>query len=193
MSDLKSPTVLVGIDEVGRGCWAGPLVAGAAILRQPIPGLKDSKKLSKIQRDKLNAQIYEEAFATGLGWVTAQEVDSLGLTEAVRLAMSRALAAIDVAYDEVIIDGNYNYLVDNPKTSTLIKADDLIPAVSAASIIAKVARDDYMAEQSELYPAYGFEKHVGYGTAVHKNALKMYGITPLHRLSYKPVRATMQP
>lgn len=178
---------LVGIDEVGRGCWAGPLVAGAVMLASPIEGLKDSKKLSKKQRDYLAEIILQQATGYGLGWVTPLEVDQLGLTAAVRLAMQRAVAEIKEPYAEIIIDGNYNFLHDMPNISTLVKADDLIPAVSAASIIAKVARDNYMAEQAKLYPEYGFESHVGYGTARHIAALKEYGVTPLHRRSYKPV------
>ena len=133
--------ITVGIDEVGRGCWAGPLVAGAVALAKPIDGLKDSKKLSKTQREKLAIIIEEEALAFGLGWVDAATIDEVGLTEAHRLAMADALGQIIIDYDEVIIDGHLNYLADLPKTSSLIKADDSVPAVSAASIIAKVARD----------------------------------------------------
>jgi len=182
---------IVGIDEVGRGCWAGPLVAGAVILNQPIVGLRDSKKLNKVRRDVLSRQVYNQAAAYNLGWVTPEEVDRLGLTLAVRLAMQRALDGINAVYDKVILDGNYNFLHDVPHTETLIKADDLIPAVSAASIIAKVARDNYMIEQAKLYPGYGFETNVGYGTAVHQVYLKLNGPTPLHRLSYKPVLQCM--
>lgn len=181
--------ISVGIDEVGRGCWAGPLVAGAVILKEPIDGLRDSKKLSKIQREKLAAQIRDEAVAMGLGWVWPHEIDRLGLTESVRQAMQQALKQISIPYDEVIIDGNINYLAHIPNTTSLIKADDLMPAASAASILAKVARDEYMAhEAAEKYPLFGFDKHVGYGTAVHIAALKEYGITELHRRSYKPIQ-----
>jgi ribonuclease HII len=181
----------VGIDEVGRGCWAGPLVAGAVLLAAPIAGLKDSKKLSKLQRERLDAEIRVSATAFGLGWVTPQEIDEIGLTAAVRLAMERAFAGITVPYEQIIIDGNLNFFADNPKAKELIGADNIVPAVSAASIIAKVARDRYMAEQSTRYPGYGFEKHVGYGTAVHIAALKVQGICDLHRQSFKPVRALL--
>ncbi|MDB5166738.1 MAG: putative Ribonuclease [Candidatus Saccharibacteria bacterium] len=184
---------IVGIDEVGRGCWAGPVVAGAVILSEDIGGLKDSKKLSKKQREALASLITDTAVSASLGWVPPAEVDEIGLTAAVRLAMKRAVAEISVGYEKIIIDGSFNFLTDNLKASTLIKADDLIQSVSAASIIAKVARDNYMAEQAKLYPGYGFENHVGYGTKQHLNALLSLGVTPLHRLSYKPVRATMQP
>lgn len=183
--------MIVGIDEVGRGCWAGPLVAAAVALAKPIPGLKDSKKLSKAQRERLAALIYEKARATGIGWVSPDEIDRLGLTEAVRLAMRRAFEAITVPYDQIIIDGNLNFLSDNPKAEALIKADDLIPAVSAASIIAKVARDNYMAALAGEYQKYEFAKHVGYGTALHRQLLALHGVSDMHRQSFKPVAALL--
>jgi ribonuclease HII len=182
----------VGIDEVGRGCWAGPIVAGAVILKKPIKGLKDSKKLTKQQRKILSTQIRAEALAIGLGWVTPVELDDIGLTEAVRLAMRRALEQITVHYDEIIIDGNYNFFPENPKAKAVIKADDSVPAVSAASIVAKVVRDNYMAEIAAEYPDYGFPSHVGYGTALHLERLKLHGISDLHRQSFKPVKALIQ-
>ncbi len=184
--------VTVGIDEVGRGCWAGPLVAGAVILKQPIGGLKDSKKLSKKQREKLAAEIEVQAPAFGLGWVQPVEIDEMGLTAAIELAMRRALEQITASYDEIIIDGNFNFLPENPKVHTVIKADDTVPAVSAASIIAKVARDNYMAEIVEKFPDYGFERHVGYGTALHLERLKLHGVCELHRRSFKPIAALIQ-
>ena len=180
--------ITVGIDEVGRGCWAGPVVAGAVILQHPIAGLKDSKKLSKIQREKLAVMIHEEALQVGLGWVDASVVDKVGITEAVRLAMKAALEQIESDYDEVIIDGHLNYLESIPKTRALIKADDTVPSVSAASIVAKVARDQYMAEVVTDND-YGFSQHVGYGTALHLERLKLYGVSDLHRRSFKPVKA----
>lgn len=178
----------IGIDEVGRGCWAGPLVAGAVLLGEPIAGLKDSKLLSKAKREQLDRVIREEAVAFGLGWVDPSEIDANGLTWAVSTAMERVLQKIEASYDEIIIDGSYNFLASNPKARTLVKADALIPAVSAASIIAKVARDNYMAEQAIHYPGYGFEKHVGYGTKLHIACLKEFGVCELHRRSYKPIR-----
>src|SRR5581483_1970774 len=180
---------ILGIDEVGRGCWAGPLVAGAVLLHEPIPGLRDSKKLSRKQRERLDAEIRVQALAVGIGWVTPGEVDTLGLTRAVQTAMERAVAQITAAYEEIIIDGSFNFLKSNPKASALVKADDSVPAVSAASIIAKVARDNFMKEAAKQYPGYGFESHVGYGTAVHIQALKAQGVCELHRLSYRPIQA----
>lgn len=179
--------ITVGIDEVGRGCWAGPLVAGAVVLREPIAGLRDSKKLSKKQRETLDVVIREQALAIGLGWVWPAEVDSWGITTAVKRAMERAVAEITVGYDEVIIDGNINYFPENTKARAVVKADDTVPAVSAASIVAKVARDTYMSNLDEKYAGYGFEKHVGYGTAAHISALKLLGVSDIHRRSYKPI------
>lgn len=179
----------IGIDEVGRGCWAGPLVAGAVILHADVPGLNDSKKLSKKRRDELSVLIHQNA-AVGLGWVTPAEVDQLGLTESVRLAMQRAvdkLAGHD--FQEIIIDGNYNFLPHLASSRAVIKADGSVPAVSAASIVAKVARDTYMEQLEEKYLPWQFSKHVGYGTAAHIAALKEFGLSDIHRLSYKPVKA----
>ena len=183
--------MIVGMDEVGRGCWAGPLVAGAVLLAQPIVGLKDSKLLTRRQREALDILIRGQTMAIGLGWVESVEIDEIGLTAAVRLAMERALQQIELEYDELIIDGNYNFFPDNPKAKAIIKADTTVPAVSAASIIAKVARDNYMREMALEYPQYGFEQHVGYGTALHLERLKLHGVSVLHRHSYKPIRALM--
>lgn len=182
----------MGIDEVGRGCWAGPVVAGAVILGNPIAGLRDSKRLSKKQREQLAAEVEVQALAVGLGWVSPQEIDELGLTRAVELAMRRALEQIEAFYDEVIIDGHFNFLSDDPRARAVIKADDSVPSVSAASIIAKVARDKYMAGLAGQYPDYGFESHVGYGTALHHERLKLHGVCELHRRSFKPIQALIQ-
>ncbi|MDB5169227.1 MAG: putative Ribonuclease [Candidatus Saccharibacteria bacterium] len=184
--------MIVGIDEVGRGCWAGPLVAGAVILGEPIEGLKDSKKLSKRERERLTGEIKRKAVAIGLGWVWPHEIDEIGLTAAVTKAMREALGQIGADYDEVIIDGHLNFLPENPKTQAVIKADDTVPAVSAASIVAKVARDLYMAKIASKFPGYGFEAHVGYGTAAHVTALAQLGVSPIHRKSFKPIRAMLQ-
>jgi ribonuclease HII len=184
----------VGIDEVGRGCWAGPVVA-AAVLLDPLlllEGLRDSKKMTKLQREIISKRIRVDAISYGIGWSSAQYVDEHGLTQAVRYAMQQALNQITANFDTVIIDGSYNFLSDTANTETLIKADSIVPAVSAASIIAKVARDNYMAEQSLIYLGYGFERHVGYGTALHSSALRQCGPTPLHRMSYKPLQALIQ-
>lgn len=183
--------MIIGVDEVGRGCMAGPVVAGAVLLDKRIRGLKDSKKLTKAERERLDVIIRKKAIAYGIGWATHLEIDEFGLTHAVRLAMQRAVAAITDEYDEVIIDGNYNFLKETPRSRCVIKADDTVPAVSAASIIAKVARDNYMAEMAEQYPGYKFESHVGYCTPAHRKALLELGMCDLHRRSFAPVRAML--
>jgi ribonuclease HII len=180
--------IIAGVDEVGRGCWAGPVVAAAVALAEPIPGLKDSKKLSKKARERLALQIKKEALAIGIGWVDAMTVDEVGINQAVKEAMTQAIAHIQINYDEIIIDGHINFLAENPMARPVIKADDTVPAVSAASIIAKVERDNYMDQQATEYPLYGFELHVGYGTAYHIKQLREHGVSPLHRKSYKPIK-----
>jgi ribonuclease HII len=184
--------MILGIDEVGRGPWAGPLVVGAVVLGgTPIDGLTDSKKLSKKRRDELDILIRERASGFGLGWVHADELDEVGLSAALVLATKRAVEQVTVPYHEIIIDGTINFLAETSKgqyVTTMPKADLLVPSVSAASIIAKVARDTYMEQQDELYPVYKFKSHVGYGTAAHRAAIDAHGVTPLHRLSFAPLQ-----
>lgn len=185
--------MIIGIDEVGRGCWAGPLVAGAVELSEPIDGLTDSKLLSKKKREQLDLLICEQAIQFSLGWVWPAEIDELGLTEAVRLAMRRAVEKLTIVDKEVVVDGNINYLSDIPGSSCIIKADLTMPEVSAASIIAKVARDTYMAGLAAEHQQYGFESHVGYGTKQHMQALASLGaIHDVHRMSYRPVARYVQ-
>ncbi len=179
---------ILGIDEVGRGCWAGPLVVGAVILDHDISGLKDSKLVKKSDRVILAQTICEKATFVGFGWVGPKELDDLGLTGASKLGIERAIKNAPDP-DEIIIDGNINFLPTNKKARSVIKADQKFPSVSAASIVAKVARDKYMSEISLEYPNYGFENHVGYGTAEHKAALAGLGVTDIHRQSYKPIKA----
>jgi len=183
--------MILGIDEVGRGPWAGPLVVGAVVLGgAAIDGLTDSKKLTKKRREELDVLIREHAASCALGWVTAQEIDEIGLSEALRLATKRAVEQIKTPYHEIIIDGTVNFLADTTKgryATTMKKADLLVPSVSAASIIAKVARDNYMAEQDAVYEGYKFGSHAGYGTAAHRAAIEKLGVTPLHRLSFAPL------
>ncbi len=164
--------MILGIDEVGRGPWAGPLVIGAVILPEEKPEwvneLTDSKKLSKKKREKLSEIIINEAPATALGWVSSEEIDKLGLTESLKLATRRAVKEIqkkNFPFSEIVIDGTINFLAGTPlekHVSILKKADLLVKEVSGASIIAKVARDQYMEKLAEIYPNYCFEKHVGY-------------------------------
>ncbi len=183
--------MIVGIDEVGRGPWAGPLVFGAVVLGGAvIEGLTDSKKLTKKKREALGPEIREKAVAFGLGWVSAEELDEVGMSKACELGCRRALESIDVPYVEIILDGTVNFLKETgkgPYVTLMKQADLLVPSVSAASIIAKVARDNFMTEQDSVYPGYGFASHVGYGTKQHMDALKELGVTPLHRKSFAPI------
>lgn len=189
--------ITVGVDEVGRGCWAGPLVAGAVALpadflqANPNLILRDSKKMTKKQREAATVYIREHALGIGLGWVTPAEIDTGGVTAAVKLAMERAVAELTVDYDELIVDGNINYFASDPRAQAIIKADDSVLSVSAASIVAKVARDEYMANLGKQYEGYGFERHVGYGTAAHIAALQLLGVSDIHRVSYKPIKALL--
>lgn len=189
---------ILGIDEVGRGPLAGPLVVGAVILPPEIkpwfPELKDSKKLTSKKREELNSIILAES-TTGLGWVPARELDELGISSALKLATKRAVKsvqALHTPFSQIIIDGKVNFLADTPLenyVSTCIKADDKIREVSAASIIAKVARDHYMMNLAAKYPEYGFDKHVGYGTKAHVAAIYQYGLTGEHRKSFEPCKS----
>ena len=194
--------MILGIDEVGRGPYAGPLVIGACILgdwqnsenAEWIEKLTDSKKLSAKRREELYVLIKEKALATATGWVSSTEIDEVGLSEALRLATRRAVEQIQktrVPFSEIIIDGTMNFLVGTKLekyVSTLKKGDFLVKEISAASILAKVERDKYMAELDAIYPEYGFGKHVGYGTAAHQKAMEEFGLTPEHRRSFRPVR-----
>ncbi|MBQ2672744.1 ribonuclease HII [Candidatus Saccharibacteria bacterium] len=190
---------ILGIDEVGRGPLAGPLVVGAVILPDKKPDwvneLKDSKKLTIKKRELLNGIILNEAPATGLGWVSALELDEIGISEALKLATKRAVKKVQqcsAPFSQIIIDGKVNFLAETrigEFVSTMPKADNLVKEVSAASIIAKVARDHYMTRLAEEYPKYGFESHVGYGTARHLAAIKEYGICPEHRKSFEPIKS----
>lgn len=194
--------MILGIDEVGRGPYAGPLVIGACILgdwqnsenAEWIEKLTDSKKLSAKRREELYVLIKEKALATATGWVSSAEIDKIGLSEALRLATRRAVEQIQktkVPFSEIIIDGTMNFLARTKLekyVSTLKKGDFLVKEISAASILAKVERDKYMVELDAVYPEYGFGKHVGYGTAAHQKAMEEFGLTPEHRRSFRPVR-----
>ncbi|MBR1802205.1 ribonuclease HII [Candidatus Saccharibacteria bacterium] len=192
--------IILGIDEVGRGPYAGPLVIGACILpknREESPWideLNDSKKLSEKKREELYEIIKKEAPASATGWVSSKELDEIGMSAALKLATRRAVEQIrekKVPFTEIIIDGISNFLVGTTlenHVTTMKKADFLIKEVSAASIVAKVERDNYMKNLAKKYPGYGFEKHVGYGTAFHQKAMENLGLTPEHRRSFAPVK-----
>ncbi len=181
---------MIGIDEVGRGAWAGPLLVVAARQISGLPlGLRDSKVLSKKRREILRYDI-ELACEIGEGWVEPAEVDELGLSGAMRLGVERALTGLQAAKDEeIIVDGNINYCSATfTNAICVIDADATHPIVSAASIYAKVLRDQKMTELSRDFPGYGFDRHVGYGTKQHQSALQLHGVTAIHRKSYAPVR-----
>ena len=185
--------LVAGVDEVGRGTLAGPVVAGAAILPGPVPAeyeniVNDSKKLSVSQRQRSFTWLIEWCVSYGIGACTATEIDAIGIVPATRLAMSRAIAELDPQPDHLLIDAIELNAVNIPQTS-IIRADSRSQSAAAASIIAKVSRDKLMAEVFDSeYPDYGFAAHKGYGTAIHMSALKEFGPTPIHRRSFKPVR-----
>lgn len=181
---------ILGIDEVGRGAWAGPLVIGAVILGEPIDGLKDSKLLTPNTRRKLADEILEKAVFAGLGWAEPEEIDIYGLSAAHVLACRRAIRN-SPGCSQIIIDGNINYLSDHINAECRIKADQTVSAVSAASIVAKVARDNYMAGLHDDFPIFDFLKNVGYGTKAHIEALVSLGPTSHHRRSFKPIASLL--
>lgn len=188
---MASIQLIGGCDEVGRGTWAGPVFAAAVILdaRRPIAGLRDSKKLSPERRSQLSQQIRTQALAWALGQASVEEIDRLNILQASLLAMRRAIMALRPVPDLVWVDGNQLPQLDAPPAlKAQIGGDDLIPAISAASIIAKVERDELMQSMEELYPGYGFAQHKGYGTAFHSAALAQLGPCAIHRQSFAPVR-----
>lgn len=180
---------VIGVDEVGRGCLAGPLLVVAAKAASGLPpGLKDSKLLSKKQREKI-LDLLSICCEFGEGWVSPAEIDRYGLAQAMRLGSARALKSLVVDPSErIIMDGSVNYLPKKYlRASVMIKADNLVPIVSAASIYAKVTRDKYMSQLAEKYPQYSFERHVGYGTKAHMLAIKQLGaLKYVHRQSFVP-------
>ncbi len=188
-SRLVKPRHVVGIDEVGRGAWAGPLLVVAAKAKTALPvGLKDSKVLTKKRRETL-FPLLEESCDFGEGWVEPAEIDQIGLTGAMELAVRRALIHLKAENtDEIIMDGTINYCDKKfMNVQCIARADATRPIVSAASIYAKVLRDRKMEQLAVEHPGYGFGKHVGYGTKLHLERLKSHGVSPIHRLSYKTV------
>ena len=181
---------MIGVDEVGRGCLAGPILVVAARAKSQLPdGLKDSKLLSRKRRLEI-LDLLSNRCEFGEGWVEAIEIDKHGLAKALRLGIKRALSKIDAQIEEeIIMDGNINYLPKRFKrVKCLIGADSLVPIVSAASIYAKVNRDNFMMKLAKRYPVYRFEDHVGYGTEAHLKAINSYGVLKfVHRTSYAPV------
>lgn len=181
--------MIAGVDGVGCGPLAGPVVAGAVILdaKHPIDGLKDSKLLSALQREKLVPIIQQSCLAWSIGRASVDEIDTLNILHATLLAMQRAIEALPIKPQRVLVDGVHLLDIPYPQQA-IIDGDKLIPAISAASIIAKVVRDQEMIEYDKTYPDYGFAQHKGYGTKQHLLAIKKYGITSLHRTSFAPVK-----
>jgi len=185
---------ICGVDEVGRGPWAGPVCAGAVILSpdRPIDGLADSKVLTERKRETLSAVIRERAAAWSLGWASPQEIDALNIRNATHLAMVRAVHALFHPVDQILVDGSDVPPALPKPAMPIIRGDRSVPAISAAAIVAKVARDALLKRYEIRYPGYGFTAHKGYGTAEHKAALDLQGPCPAHRLSFKPVAAVAQ-
>jgi ribonuclease HII len=178
-----------GVDEVGRGPLAGPVVAAAVILdpARPIAGLNDSKQLSERKREALAAQIRADALGWALGRAEVEEIDAINILQASLLAMQRAVAALSLAPELVLVDGNHCPRLACP-AQAIVKGDSLVPAISAASILAKVSRDREMLDLDARYPGYGLAQHKGYPSKAHLAALQALGASPVHRRSYAPVR-----
>lgn len=181
-----------GVDEAGRGPLAGPVFAAAVILADPpvICGLADSKKLSAKRRDALATEIRERAVCWAVASASVEEIDSLNILRASLLAMQRAVEALNVRPAAIQVDGLHVPQVAMPARA-IVKGDATVPAISAASILAKVARDRLLLELHAAYPEYGFDRHKGYGTVLHMEALRRLGPTPAHRRSFAPVRAAL--
>lgn len=178
-----------GVDEVGRGPLAGPVVAAAVILdpARPLDGLRDSKKLTEKRREALYDEICASALAWSLGRAEVEEIDRINILQASLLAMRRAVDGLAIEPERVLVDGNRCPQLRQP-CEAIVKGDDLVAAISAASIIAKVARDREMAALDAEYPGYGLARHKGYPSKAHLEALRTLGVTPIHRRSYAPVR-----
>ncbi len=190
---IDNPDVYIaGVDEVGRGPLAGPVVAAAVILDRAalIVGLKDSKQLSPSKRRYLDLEIRDKALAFAIGWAEVEEIDRLNILQASLLAMHRAVEALSLQPTLVLVDGNrcpkWSY-----KSHAIIAGDQKVPAISAASIVAKVYRDQKMMDYHEKFPEYGFNQHMGYGTLRHRQALLQHGPSAIHRRSFAPVKAAL--
>ena len=186
------PGLIAGVDEAGRGPLMGPVVAAAVILNDlnPIKGLADSKKLTALQRDKLYDEIRAKALCCSIAMASVEEIDQLNILQATMLAMKRAVEGLRLKPHKALVDGNRLPAL-NMLAEAIVKGDALIPAISAASILAKVTRDRWCAEYDLLFPQYGFAGHKGYGTAAHLLALREHGAYPQHRKSFAPVAAVL--
>ena len=181
-----------GVDEAGRGPWAGPVSAGAVILnpKKPIKGLDDSKKLSPKIREELELEIKEKALAWGVGFASVQEIAELNILHATGLAMCRAVEALATPPKYALVDGNYRFKLPC-EVKTVVGGDGKSKSIAAASILAKVARDRLMVEMDGLYPGYGFARHKGYNAPIHAEALRTLGPCEIHRMAWSPVKLAM--
>ena len=189
MNDKTKSMFVAGVDEVGRGPLAGPVVTAAVILdpNNPVEGLMDSKVLSEKRREALEPIIKEMALAWSLGRCEVEEIDEFNILQATMIAMQRAVAGLSTQPDRVLVDGNRTPDFGIP-AEAIVKGDQTVAAISAASILAKVSRDREMVALDNTYPGYGLAKHKGYPTKVHMTALTELGVTPIHRRSFGPVR-----
>lgn len=189
---LSDMALVCGVDEAGRGPIAGPVFAAAVILDPacPIEGLRDSKKLSAARRQYLAEQIREKAVAWAIAECSIAEIDELNILHASMLAMKRSVESLSVTPSMALIDGNRCPLLSIP-SQAIVKGDDKVPAISAASILAKTARDNALMVLHDVYPQYAFDRHKGYPTALHLELLRLHGVSPVHRTSYAPVRALL--
>lgn len=190
----KGHTRIAGVDEVGLGCLAGPIVAAAVLLPQdliPITGIRDSKKLSELQRNRLYGQIQQQAIAIGIGMASVAEIEEINVLQASYRAMQRAIGRIQ-PLDHALIDGRKIKVDFGVPITTIIKGDTLSYSIACASIVAKVRRDRFMTRLARRYPGYGWERNRGYGTAQHLLGLGSLGVTPWHRKTYAPVRIVIE-
>lgn len=185
--------LIAGVDEAGRGPLAGPVVAAAVILDPAvrIVGLGDSKQLSAGRRVELDLEIRDCAVSCAVARVDAAVIDAINILQATMQAMREAVERLDPAPDEVLVDGNRSPVLRCP-VRTVVRGDSTVESIGAASIVAKVARDREMIEMDRRYPEYGFSRHKGYGTRAHRDALRLYGPSPIHRLSFAPVRSALR-
>ena len=188
---------VLGVDEAGRGPLAGPVVVGAVLIentKQVVENVRDSKKMTKKQRKKAFVEIQEKSTAFGIGIVDAKEIDRVGIKEAVKEAMILAVSEVEKKIkkkvDYIISDGAV-YLLDDHKMMSISRGDLNHYSIAAASVLAKVTRDMIMEEYSKKYPNYGFEKHMGYGTKMHLDAISKHGICDIHRKSYEPIKSSL--
>lgn len=190
---IDAGVLVAGVDEAGRGPLAGPVMAAAVVLdaRRPIVGLADSKTLSEARREDLAVLIRERSLAWCVSSATVEEIDQYNILQASLLAMRRAVEGLPVRAGLVLVDGNQKPSLSQ-RTQSIVRGDRFVPAISAASILAKVERDRHMRELDLEYPLYGFAAHKGYPTSAHIAALRLHGVSPVHRQSFSPVRKILE-